>query len=135
MSKFGWIRSSDAEELSLAAVENLRIKTPSIDQPIWGLSGGNQQKVTVARWLMRQSQVLILDDPTIGVDVGAKDDLYRLIEEMTLEGTTIILISSDLPEILGLADRIVVLQQGRVVGILEGSGLTQEAVVRLALGE
>lgn len=135
MSKFGWIRSSTAEELSLAAVENLRIKTPSIDQPIWGLSGGNQQKVTVARWLMRKSQVLILDDPTVGVDVGAKDDLYGLIEEMTTEGTTIILISSDLPEIIGLADRIVVLHQGRVVGTLEGSDLTQEAVMRLALGE
>ena len=135
MSKFGWIRGSDAEELSLAAVKNLRIKTPSIEQPIWGLSGGNQQKVTVARWLIRDSKVLILDDPTVGVDVGAKDDLYVLIEEMSAKGTTIVLISSDLPEIMGLADRTVVLHQGRVAGTLKGSELTQEAVVRLALGE
>lgn len=134
ISKLGWIIRSEEDRLSWAAVESLRIKTDGIEQPVRGLSGGNQQKVTVGRWLMRRSPILVLDDPTAGVDVGAKDDLYRIISEMTRGGTTVILISSDLPEILALADRIVVLHDGRVVGTLEGSAMTQEKVAHMALG-
>ena len=116
-------------------VARLRIRTPSLDQEIGKLSGGNQQKVVLARWLAARPRVLMLDEPTRGIDVGAKAEIYRLIDELANEGLGIVLISSELPEILGLCDRIYVMQGGRITGELIGAEATEEKVLALAMAE
>jgi L-arabinose transport system ATP-binding protein len=115
-------------------IDRLAVKTPSLDQEVAKLSGGNQQKVVLARWLAARPKVLFLDEPTRGIDVGAKAEIYRLIDELANEGLAIVLISSELPEILGLSDRIIVMQSGRVTGELPGGpGTTEEQVLALAM--
>jgi L-arabinose transport system ATP-binding protein len=99
------------------------------------LSGGNQQKVVLARWLAVKPKVLILDEPTRGIDVGAKAEIYNLIDELANQGIGIILISSEMPEILGLADRIYVMQNGRITGELSGETATEEEVLELAMSD
>lgn len=113
--------------------ERLRIKTPSLDQEVGKLSGGNQQKVVLARWLAAAPKLLILDEPTRGIDVGAKSEIYALIEQLARDGMAILLISSELPEILGLSDRVVCLQRGRITGELDGRGATEESVLNLCM--
>ncbi|MEA2026215.1 MAG: sugar ABC transporter ATP-binding protein [Chloroflexota bacterium] len=134
ISRWGWINSSVERRLAEGAVEDLRIRTPSIEQRVALLSGGNQQKVVLGRWLIRSPLVLVLDDPTVGVDVGAKDEIYRIIGEMTSAGTGVLLISSDLPELLALSDRTIVLHEGRVSGSLDGRNTSQEDILHLATG-
>jgi len=129
----GWLRSARERSLAQKMVDALRIRTPSVNEPLSRLSGGNQQKVVVGRWLLREVPILILDDPTSGIDVGAKDELYHLIGEMTAAGRSVIMTSSELPELLALSDRILVLHHGGLVGILEGGELTQENVIRMAV--
>lgn len=114
-------------------VERMRVRTPSVDQEVRKLSGGNQQKVVLARWLARRPQVLILDEPTRGVDVGAKAEIYAIIDELARDGMAVLVISSDMPEVLGLADRIVVLQGGRKTGELTRAEATEESILALAL--
>ena len=116
-------------------VDRLRIKTPSAEQEVGKLSGGNQQKVVSARWLARKPDVLVLDEPTRGVDVGAKAEIYKLIHEMAAEGMGIVFISSEPPEVLGVSDRVIVMQNGRITGELPASEATQEAVLRLAIAD
>lgn len=113
-------------------VEALRIKTPSIRQEVGYLSGGNQQKVVVAKWLVRDCEVLIFDEPTRGIDVGAKDEIYRLLETLAADGKSIIVISSELQEVLRVAHRIVVMSEGRVTGVLDNAEADQENVMHLA---
>jgi rhamnose transport system ATP-binding protein len=112
----------------------LGIKTASLEDPVGNLSGGNQQKVALARWLAADPAVLILDEPTQGVDVGAKAEIHRLMGDLAARGIAIIMISSELPEVLGMSDRIVVMHGGTVVGTLDRAAATQEAVLELALG-
>jgi ribose transport system ATP-binding protein len=133
-SRLGWISSAAEKRLSLATMNDLSIRASGIEQSVSELSGGNQQKVTAGRWTMRKCKVMILDDPTAGVDVGSKEDFYRLISAMTDAGTAVLLMSSDLPEILRLTDRIVVLHAGHQVGTVSGHDRTEDAVVRMALG-
>ncbi len=114
-------------------VEKLRVRTPSIDQEVGKLSGGNQQKVVLARWLAAKPKVLILDEPTRGIDVGAKAEIYRLIDDLANDGLGIMFISSELPELLGLADRIYVMQNGRITGELAAAEASEEAVLALAM--
>jgi rhamnose transport system ATP-binding protein len=121
-------------ELAATFVERFAIKTPSLDAPVANLSGGNQQKVALARWLATQPRVLILDEPTQGVDVGAKAEIHRLMVELAEQGLAILMISSELPEILGMSDRVAVMRAGRVVATLERAAATQESVMALALG-
>jgi ribose transport system ATP-binding protein len=130
----GLLQRATERALARGVVGDLSIRTPSEEQLVGRLSGGNQQKVVVGRWLLRQVPILIMDDPTVGVDVGAKDELYRLIGDMTESGTSVLLSSSELPELLLLADRLAVLHDGRLVGVLEGDDLTQQNVLELALG-
>ncbi|NEC80455.1 sugar ABC transporter ATP-binding protein, partial [Streptomyces sp. SID7958] len=97
------------------------------------LSGGNQQKVVIGKWLLANTKVLILDEPTRGIDVGAKVEIYQLINELTAAGAAVLMISSDLPEVLGMSDRVVVMAQGRVAGELAAEDATQDAVMALAV--
>jgi ribose transport system ATP-binding protein len=115
-------------------VEKLRIKTPSMQQWVKFLSGGNQQKVIVAKWLCSGSRVLIFDEPTRGIDVGAKVEVYQLMNELIRDGAGIIMISSELPEILGMSDRILVMRQGRIVAQLRPEEATQETLLQFAMG-
>jgi inositol transport system ATP-binding protein len=112
----------------------MRIKTPSLLEIIKNLSGGNQQKVLIARWLLTDPDLLILDEPTRGIDVGAKSEVYRLMTEFVKTGRSIIMISSELPEILGMSDRIMVMHEGDKVGELTRSEATQEKILQMATG-
>jgi ABC-type sugar transport system ATPase subunit len=115
-------------------VRALGISTPSIHAPSGALSGGNQQKIVLGKWLSRGCDVLLLDEPTRGIDVGAKVEVYRLLRELTDEGLAVLLISSDMPEVLGLSDRVAVMRRGRLVGTFEDANVSEEKVIRLALG-
>jgi rhamnose transport system ATP-binding protein len=116
-------------------VEQLRIKTPSVFSEVESLSGGNQQKVALARWLVTRSSILILDEPTQGVDVGSKSEIHELMQEMVEGGLAIVMISSELPEILGMSDRITVMRGGTVAGIVSREDATQEGLLAMALGQ
>ena len=115
-------------------VQRLGIKTASIEAPVGTLSGGNQQKVALARWLATEPSLIILDEPTQGVDVGAKSEIHRLMSELACRGMAILMISSELPEVLGMSDRIAVMHGGRITGILPRESATQEKIIELALG-
>jgi rhamnose transport system ATP-binding protein len=117
-----------------AFVERLGIRTASLDAPAGNLSGGNQQKVALARWLATEPSVIILDEPTQGVDVGAKAEIHRLMGELAGRGMAILMISSELPEVLGMSDRIAVMHQGRIAGTLDRAEATQDRVLAMALG-
>ncbi|OQB35116.1 MAG: Ribose import ATP-binding protein RbsA [Candidatus Hydrogenedentes bacterium ADurb.Bin179] len=116
-------------------ISELQIKTPSTEQMVQNLSGGNQQKVVLAKWLYTQSRVLIFDEPTRGIDVGAKVEIYKLMNELARQGVCILMISSELPEILGMCDRILVMHEGKIAGELAQGEATQEGIMRLATGE
>jgi rhamnose transport system ATP-binding protein len=134
ISSFGWIHFARERTVAESFVRRLGIKTASLDAPVGDLSGGNQQKVAVARWLATEPAVLILDEPTQGVDVGAKAEIHRLMSELAGRGLAILMISSELPEILGMSDRVAVMHAGRIVGILDRAEATQEKILELALG-
>lgn len=132
-----WSVVSRAEESRIARryVQELRVRTPTIEQDVATLSGGNQQKTVLARWLARDAKLLILDEPTRGVDVGAKADIYAIIDRLAAQGSAILVISSELPEILGLADRILVMQGGRIRGELSRAEATEQKILSLAILE
>ena len=115
-------------------VRELQIKTPSIEQVTQNLSGGNQQKVVLAKWLFTQSRVLIFDEPTRGIDVGAKVEIYKLMNDLARKGVSILMISSELPEVLGMCDRVLVMHEGRLAGELARKDATQERIMQLATG-
>lgn len=110
------------------------IKTPSIEQRVGNLSGGNQQKVALAKWLMTKPKLLILDEPTRGIDVGAKFEIYNIMNDLVDQGVCIIMISSELPEIMGMSDRILVMHEGKFTGELDIKDATQEKVMFYATG-
>jgi rhamnose transport system ATP-binding protein len=134
ISTLGWIDFRRERTLAESFVRRFSIKTASIDAPVGELSGGNQQKVALARWLATEPAVLILDEPTQGVDVGAKAEIHRLMGELAAQGLAILMISSELPEILGMSDRIAIMHNGTVVGHLDRKEATQEKILSLALG-
>ena len=115
-------------------MERLNIRISSQEQLISHLSGGNQQKVLLARWLFRNTKVFLLDEPTRGVDIGAKQEIYQLMEQLAADGVAILFVSSEMEELLGMADRVLVMHEGRMAGELTGSGLNEESVMRLATG-
>jgi ABC-type sugar transport system ATPase subunit len=127
-----YFSNAKAEALAGSFVHELRIATPSVRQIVGNLSGGNQQKVLLAKWLAMEPKLLIVDEPTRGVDVGARSEIYRLLRALADKGVALLVVSSDLPEVLALADRIVVMAEGRTVGELPGEGATEEQVLRLA---
>ncbi len=128
----GIVREREIEKLCLAQKAALRVRTPDLHEPILNLSGGNQQKVLIARWLLTQPRILILDEPTRGIDVGAKAEIHRLISELASQGVAVMMISSELPEVLGMSDRVLVMHEGRMTGILDRKDATQVRVMELA---
>ena len=132
IARFGVIRKSEEHALAEDNIARLRIKTWSRDALVSSLSGGNQQKVVLAKWLVTQPDIIILDEPTRGIDVGAKRDIYLLIGELASQGKAVIVISSELIEIMGLADRIVVMAEGRITGELERDAFSQERIMEFA---
>ena len=127
----GVISSSLEEELSKEYTDKLHVVTPSMETEVQYLSGGNQQKVVIAKWLFQNSEILFLDEPTRGIDVGAKAEIYRLINRMAKEGKTIIMISSEMPELLGMCDRIMVMHEGHKMGELNAAEAAQEKIMAL----
>jgi ribose transport system ATP-binding protein len=121
-------------DLHRRMIAQLGVKTPSAAKPVGQLSGGNQQKVVFGKWLARGPKVLILDEPTRGVDVGAKAEIYRLIDELAGAGVAVWMITSDMEELLGMSDRVAVMHEGRIAGELTRAELNEEAVMRLATG-
>jgi len=134
VSSFGFLDFGRERAVAADFVRKLGVKTASIDTPVGNLSGGNQQKVALARWLAAGPAVLILDEPTQGVDVGAKAEIHRLMGELAGRGHAILMISSELPEVLGMSDRVAVMHGGTVVGTMDRATATQEAILELALG-
>jgi ABC-type sugar transport system ATPase subunit len=112
----------------------MQIKTPSLEQKVKLLSGGNQQKVVLSKTLAAESRIIIFDEPTRGIDVGARQDIYRLMDDLTRKGHSIIMITSDMEELLGMSDRIIVIAEGRLAGNLEREEFSQHAVLELASG-
>ncbi len=128
----GWINDKKAASVSAEYNAMLRTKTPSMDQLLKNLSGGNQQKVIIARWLMKNSDIFIFDEPTRGIDVGAKSEMYALMDELVKEGKSVIMISSELAEIQRLSDRVIVMCEGRITGELDIKDATQEEIMKYA---
>ena len=128
----GLLSTAEMRQISRKYVDDLRIATPSIDREVRYLSGGNQQKVLLAKWLVRNPRILIVDEPTRGVDVGSKADIYAILRNLAAQGMALLVVSSDLPEVLALAHRIVVMSEGRVAGELDAESATEVAILELA---
>jgi ABC-type sugar transport system ATPase subunit len=129
----GFIQRKLEDEMTDKFVKSLEVKTPSNEQRVKNLSGGNQQKVVIAKWLANSPSILILDEPTRGIDVGAKKEIHQLMSQLAQQGVAIIMISSELPEVLGMSDRIVVMHEGRVKGVLPRSEADQVSIMKLAV--
>ena len=134
-SKRGRMQEAKAKSNAQEYCKKLNIRTPSIDQKVMNLSGGNQQKVIIGKWLATKPQVLILDEPTRGIDVGAKYEIYSLMNDLSDQGIAIIMISSDLPEILGMSDRVAVFKDGRVTAVLDRKDADSETIMKYATGK
>ena len=130
-----FVKTSSEKEVAAKYIDQLRIRTPSTEQLVKNLSGGNQQKVVLARWLALGPSLLVLDEPTRGVDVGAKAEIYAIIDQLARAGVGILVVSSELPEVLGLSDRIYVMAGGRIAGTVDRSEATEESILALAMTE
>jgi ribose transport system ATP-binding protein len=135
VARFGVLDLGAERERAQELVERLQIRLASLEQEIVSLSGGNQQKVVLARWLAARCRVLLFDEPTRGIDVAAKAEIYELIGELVAQGVAVMLITSEMPELLGLADRVAVLHEGALEGVLDRADATQERIMQLALGQ
>lgn len=131
-NKFGFLKTKPAGHIVRDAIKQLSIRTPSENQYVKNLSGGNQQKVVIAKWLTRDCNILIFDEPTRGIDVGAKDEIYKLLTKLASEGKSIIMISSELPEILRMSDRIAVMCEGKLTGIIDNKDADQTKIMQYA---
>lgn len=130
--KFGILSNKNIEKDTKWVIDSMRVKTPSQKTLIGTLSGGNQQKVIIGRWLLRKPEILLLDEPTRGIDVGAKYEIYQLMNNLASEGKGIIMVSSEMPELMGVTDRIMVMSNGRLAGIVDAKKTTQEEIMRLS---
>ena len=133
-NQWGIINASKERNLAQEYVKQLAVKTPGLDVMIDNLSGGNQQKVIIAKWLNTKPRVLILDEPTRGIDVGAKVEIYNLLNKLVEDGVTVIIISSELPEVMGMSDRILVMCEGEIVAELNREQATKELIMEYATG-
>lgn len=131
-NKLGVLKKKAIEKDTKWVIDSLSVKTPSVRTKIQNLSGGNQQKVILGRWLLTEPTILLMDEPTRGIDVGAKYDIYQLIIDCAAKGNAVIFISSEMPELLGISDRILVMSNGRVSGIVDAKETSQEELLRMA---
>jgi ribose transport system ATP-binding protein len=134
LTRMGVLSPGDERRLARAYVDQLAIRTPSIDQRAMYLSGGNQQRVVIAKWLATSPKILIVDEPTRGIDIGAKAEIHALLRKLASDGMAVLMISSDMPEILAVSDRILVMHQGRIAGELSATEATQERILNYAMG-
>ena len=134
LNRFGLLNSRRELEMTKKYSERLKIKTPSMDQKIINLSGGNQQKAVIARWLLNHPKILFLDEPTQGIDIGAKNEIYAIIEELAEQGVSVIVVSSEMQETIGLCDRVLVMYEGRLTGELMHEEISQEALMTYMSG-
>jgi ABC-type sugar transport system ATPase subunit len=134
LTRFGFIAFRQEEQIAASAVEQFQVRTPSLAQLVMNLSGGNQQKVVLSKWLTSRPQVLILDEPTRGIDVGAKSEIHRLMSQLAQQGIGILMISSELPEIMGMSDRVLVMRKGGIVAEFDRAAATQENIITAAMG-
>jgi ABC-type sugar transport system ATPase subunit len=134
VTRLGWLSARRERAIFETERARLAIRASGPDQATWQLSGGNQQKIVLAKWLRTGPRVLLLDEPTRGIDVGARTEIYRLIRDLAAQGLAVVLVSSDLPEVMGLSHRVLVCRTGRVVGELTGADINEEAIMTLALG-
>jgi rhamnose transport system ATP-binding protein len=134
-AQLGWLRGRGETEAAQDYVERLRIVLRQVEQPVAELSGGNQQKVVLSKWLLSKPRIMILDEPTRGIDVGAKAEVHRLMGELASQGMAILMISSELPEVLAMSDRVLVMREGRLVATLDTSQLSAESVMLAATGQ
>lgn len=130
----GYAHDKEEEEMVQYYFDKMHVKTPTLETPIQSLSGGNQQKILLAKWMLREPDILILDEPTRGIDVGAKFEIYKLMTEMAQTGKGVIVVSSELPELIGMCDRIIVMCQGRITGELTKGSFSQETIMKFATG-
>jgi rhamnose transport system ATP-binding protein len=135
LAALGLVRRKEETETSEQYRQQLTIRTPSVQHTVGKLSGGNQQKVMLAKWLNTRPKLLILDEPTRGIDVGTKAEVHRIIGDLAAEGMAIILISSDLPEVLAMSDRILVMREGHQMAIFDRAESTQERILAAAMGQ
>jgi ribose transport system ATP-binding protein len=133
-ASIGLLNRRKGQTIASEAIASLNIRVPHAQVRAGGLSGGNQQKLLISRWVAIGPRILILDEPTRGVDVGAKSEIYRMMQEMARQGVAILMISSELPEVVGMSDRVYVMHEGTIVGELEGSHISQENIMTLATG-
>ena len=133
-SRHGFLRLSEEFALARAYTERLDLRAASLDQDVGNLSGGNQQKVVIAKWLATKPRVIILDEPTKGIDIGSKAAVHAFMAELAAEGLSVIMVSSEIPEVLGMSDRVIVMREGLIAAELEGADLTPETLVRHAVG-
>jgi ABC-type sugar transport system ATPase subunit len=134
LTRFGFVRRAAEATLTARYATRLRVKTPSMEAITAGLSGGNQQKIALAKWLARDCDVLLIDEPTRGVDVGAKAEIYQLLDELACEGKALLVVSSELPELIGLCRRILVMRQGALAGELPRAAFSEAALMQLMAG-
>lgn len=134
-AKYGFVQKGREKAEAEQFRQDLKIQTPTIEQRVLSLSGGNQQKVILARWLAVQPKVLIVDEPTKGIDVGSKQEIYSLLRALAAKGVGVIVISSEMPEVIGLSDRILVMHEGKLTGVLAGAEITEENIMSLAAGQ
>jgi rhamnose transport system ATP-binding protein len=135
LSRFGLL-FGDAERRSARTwADRLRVKAARLDAPVGSLSGGNQQKVVLAKWLATEPRVLIVDEPTRGIDVGTKAEVHRLLSQLAADGVAVLMVSSELPEVLGMADRVLVMHEGRLVADIARADADEESVMHAATGQ
>jgi ABC-type sugar transport system ATPase subunit len=134
LSRFGWMQREPERLLAQRHLDRLRARTPSLETPVANLSGGNQQKIALAKWLARSSDLLLVDEPTRGIDVGAKAEIYQLLDDLACEGKALLVVSSDLPELIFLCRRILVMREGRLVGEVKRPDFSEAVLLRLMAG-
>ena len=134
LSRLGFVKRREESNLAQHYIDALSVRTPSMEQKVVNLSGGNQQKVVLAKWLALNPKILIVDEPTRGIDIGAKAEVHSLLSKLAAQGVGILMISSELPEVLGMSDRIYVMREGKIAGVVDRVDATEERLMELATG-
>jgi rhamnose transport system ATP-binding protein len=134
VSRHGFLRMANEFALAREYTQRLDLRAASLDQDVGNLSGGNQQKVVIAKWLATKPRIIILDEPTKGIDIGSKAAVHTFMAELAAQGLAVIMVSSEIPEVLGMSDRVIVMREGRIVAEVTGDEMTPERLVRAAAG-